>query len=189
MKHTLYVASILLTFLLSVTSISFTSANAQTSSSSTFSVKGRLTNPDGSAIADGSHTIAASVYQDGSATPIYTETDAVTTAHGVFCLVLGAGAIGSQKLKLSANSSYRLGLSVDGGAHSALSGRFVSLEANERLSKLRADHIKTFVAEGVREDKIAFSSGSGASSPAVKEQTDVSAPEIQTDLTGPAHSH
>ncbi len=182
MKHTFYTASIMLTAFLSfASSIVGDAANAQTSASSTLSVKGRLTNHDGSTIANGSHAIVASVYQNGNATAIYTETDMVTTTNGVFDITLGAGASSSGKLNLSATGSYKLGLSVDGGAHSALSGRFVTLD-NQRLSEQRADRIKaSLIAQGVNSDKIASTRGFGTSNPGVSERTGASPAELEAE--------
>ncbi len=109
MKHIFYTASIML-----ISFLSFATANAQTSATSSFSVQGRLTNLDGSAITNGLHTIVANIYQNGGANAIYTETDTATTTDGVFDIMLGAN--GRSKLNLSATGSYELGLSVDGGA-------------------------------------------------------------------------
>jgi hypothetical protein len=175
MKRNLYTSSIMLiSFLSFAMSIVGDAAIAQTSASSTFSVhsvKGRLTNPDGSAVANGSHTIVASIYLNGGATPIYTETDKVTTTGGVFDIMLGAGGSGSSKLNLSANGKYELGLSMDDRAQPR--GRrvtFVTPEHSQRLSELRADRIKTrLVAQGLTADKIASICGSATSNLAVKE--------------------
>jgi len=72
---------------------------------------------NGVAVANGAHTITASVYAVGSANAVYTETDNVTTTDGIFSIQLGAN--GSTKLTLNSNTNYELGISVDGGAQLA----------------------------------------------------------------------
>jgi len=111
MKSCFRLAALLLalTFFTSASNGQTTSTNA----SGSFTVQGRLTDLNGVAIANGAHTITATVYATGGSTAIYTETDNVTTTDGIFSILLGAN--GSGKLTLNSNGSYELGISVDGG--------------------------------------------------------------------------
>ncbi len=93
-------------------------SRAQTASGS-FTVQGRLTDMNGAAISNAMHTIHASVYANGGATAIYSETDTVTTTDGVFSFLLGSGQAASGSLTLNPNGSYTLGISVDNGAELA----------------------------------------------------------------------
>jgi hypothetical protein len=114
MKTCIELASITLAFLLT-TSVAFSQTSGSASASGSFSLQGQLTNTSGTAIADGQHSIAVSVYQQGSTTPIYTETDVTTTANGVFDIMVGSGNA-SQKLTLNSGGNYSLGIAVDGQA-------------------------------------------------------------------------
>ena len=111
MRHCFRLAAIALalTFINSAT-FSQTTTNA----SGSFTVQGRLTDLNGVAISNGAHSITASVYATGSTNAVYTETDNVTTTDGIFSILLGAN--GSTKLTLNSNTTYELGISVDGGA-------------------------------------------------------------------------
>jgi hypothetical protein len=114
MNTCIKLTSILLVFFF-VTSVGYSQTSGSATASGSFSLQGQLTNTSGTAIADGQHSIVVNVYQQGSSTPIYTETDATTTANGVFNLMVGTGNA-SQKLTLSSGGNYSLGIAVDGQA-------------------------------------------------------------------------
>ncbi len=101
--------------LIFATSVTYAQTTGTASSSGSFSLQGQLTNTSGGAIADGQHSIVVSIYQNGSSTPVYTETDVTTTTNGVFDLMVGSGNP-SQKLTLSSGGNYSLGIAVDGEA-------------------------------------------------------------------------
>ena len=89
-------------------------AQATSSASGSFSLQGQLTNTSGTAIANGQHSIAVSVYAQGSTTPIYTQASNVTTVDGIFSMMVGDS--GSTMLSLKPNVNYSVGISVDGQA-------------------------------------------------------------------------
>jgi len=88
--------------------------NANTSANTSFSVQGRLTDMNGTAVANGSHQVTINVYTVGGSNAVYTETDNVNTTDGVFTVMLGSNA--NQHLTINSGTNYELGISVDGGA-------------------------------------------------------------------------
>jgi hypothetical protein len=84
-----------------------------TSASGEFSLQGRLSTTAGNAVANGQHSVMIRVYQSGSSTPVYTETDVVTTIDGVFSTMVGDNGSGGE-LRFDAAAEYELGITVDG---------------------------------------------------------------------------
>jgi hypothetical protein len=85
-----------------------------TSARGEFSLQGRLSTTSGSAVADGQHTLTVRVYERGSSTAVYTETETVTTVDGIFSTMIGDN--GSGELRFNATSEYELGITVDAEA-------------------------------------------------------------------------
>jgi hypothetical protein len=103
-------------FAIAVTLAAGAPALAQnTSAHAEFALQGRLSTTAGSAVADGQHSLTINVYERGSATPIYTETDVVTTAGGIFSTMVGDNGSGGQ-LQFDAATSYELGITVNNEA-------------------------------------------------------------------------
>jgi hypothetical protein len=75
-----------------------------------FSLQGRLSTSSGSALADGQHTLTIRVYERGSSTAFYTETETVTTVDGIFSTMVGDN--GSGELRFNATGEYELGITV-----------------------------------------------------------------------------
>jgi len=93
-------------------SSSFAQSNNATASGQ-FSVQGMLTSNTGTPITDGQHSITANVYANGSATPVFTQTQNVTTVNGMFTAMIGSN--GGSNLNVHAGTDYQLGISVDNG--------------------------------------------------------------------------
>src|SRR2546421_5063879 len=93
--------------------LSSSGLRAQTASASgMFTVQGRLTNTNGTAIADGQHRILTSIFVKGTPTPVYFEIDTVGTSDGIFTVLLGM----NKKLTLDSKSNYEVSVAVDGGS-------------------------------------------------------------------------
>jgi len=79
----------------------------------TISYQGLLTNAGGNPIADGNYVISFRLYdQADSGTPLWTETQTVSTANGLFNVILGR----VDPLDLPFDKPYWLGMAVGGGA-------------------------------------------------------------------------
>ncbi len=97
-----------------VVALSTASYSQTGSASGEFSLQGRLTTNSGTAIADGTHMLTASVYSKASGQVVFTETDNITTTDGIFSVNIGANGNGGSKLNVNATADYELGISVDG---------------------------------------------------------------------------
>src|SRR3954462_14383069 len=86
-------------------------AQTNTDASGEFSLQGRLTTSNGSAVADGQDTLKLKVYAQGSGM-VYTETDQVTTVNGIFSTMVGDNGAGGAKLTDNVNTNYELGVTV-----------------------------------------------------------------------------
>lgn len=92
-------------------------ASAQSAASNaTFSVQGMLSNTDGTAVVDGTHTLVAAVYLSGTSTVVYSETQTVTTVGGIFSTTVGNHGAPGTTLTIEPSQQYDLGVTVDGGA-------------------------------------------------------------------------
>lgn len=79
----------------------------------TISYQGLITDPSGTIIADGNHSLTVSLYTSGG-TLVHTETQTVPVIKGVFNFIIGVGT--GIPGSVSFNEPYLLGLAVDGGA-------------------------------------------------------------------------
>jgi hypothetical protein len=109
-------------------------AQTNTSASGEFSLQGMLTTTTGTPIADGSHSVTVNVYANGSNTASFSQTLNVTTMGGLFTAMIGANGNGGATLHIMPETSYQLGVSVDGSAELApklqLGSAINSLTAN-----------------------------------------------------------
>lgn len=91
-----------------------TNLSAQTAEASgEFSLQGRLTATNGSAVADGQHSLTLKVYARGTGQLVYTETDMVTTINGIFSTMVGDNGTGGAELMVDADVDYELGVTVN----------------------------------------------------------------------------
>ncbi len=129
-----------------------------TSATGEFSLQGHLTNNNGSAIADGQHTITMNIYARGSGSgqPMYTESDQVTTMNGIFSTMVGDNGSNGSRMMVDLTTEYELGIMVDNGTE--LSPR---LRIADAVSAIRAKLAANANAvNGFRVD----STGTGANS-------------------------
>jgi len=100
------------------------------------SFQGKLTDPSGNSIADGSHSLTFSIYSvSGGGSPLWSETQpSVQVADGIFSVLLGSEL--SLHDTIFAQSSRWLGISVDGGSELAPRTQIVSVPFSERVNTL-----------------------------------------------------
>lgn len=95
----------------------------------TMNYQGVLTDSEGSAVPDGSYDIAFRIYASPAASmPLWTETNSVTVANGIFSVILGESAA----LDLPFDQQYWLGIAIEGEAELAPLVKLASLPYSMR---------------------------------------------------------
>lgn len=113
---------------------SFLYAQTTATASGEFSLQGRLTTNTGTPIADGTHSLVVRVYAKGSSSALFTETQNITTAAGLFDVMIGGTGDGGSTFTVNANTDYEIGITVDG--ESELSPR---IQLGSTINSLTAD--------------------------------------------------
>jgi hypothetical protein len=109
-------------------------AQSSTTASGEFSLQGRLTTNTGTPIADGAHSLIVRVYAEGGGSAVFTETQNITTAGGLFDAMIGGTGDGGSTFTVNANTDYEIGITVDG--ESELSPR---IQLGSAINSLTAD--------------------------------------------------
>src|SRR4051794_26939397 len=85
------IVSLWITHLFSVSNPQIRQAYAATGINRQINFQGKLTNPDGTNVADGSYTLVFKLYEEISGgTALWTETQTVSVAGGIFRVALGS---------------------------------------------------------------------------------------------------
>lgn len=144
------------------------SVSAQTATgtaSGAFTLQGMLSATDGSAVADGSHTLAATVYQAGTSTVVYTETQTIATAKGLFTTQIGLHGDGGSTLTIQPSMQYDLGLTIDGGAelapHISLAGSLKAITSDLAANANAVGGFGVSTADNAKANTIVALNGSG----------------------------
>ncbi|MDP4221105.1 MAG: hypothetical protein Q8916_03020 [Bacteroidota bacterium] len=139
--------------------------SATTTASGSFSLQGMLTGSTGTPISDGTHSLTANVYAAGSGQLVYTETDNITTAGGLFTTMIGGNGSAGSHLIVKADSGYELGVAIDGQAELApkisLASSINSLTANLAANADAVDGFSVAASTGSKANSLLVLNGSG----------------------------